>query len=333
MDVPRSVGAFALLVVGSAAAIGALPGRGILYGSDGRAGNLLTIDPATGIGSVVGPIAAGQQIRSLATDPATGILYAGTGGNASRLYRVDPVTGAGTLVGDTGLGKAMISAMDFGPDGRLYASVNLTGTGGTGGDHLATIATTTGTASVIGAFGACTGVTIPSTGEGSCSIEGIEGLAFDAAGDLHGVLRGSDQSSGAPGLYLIDPATAQATFAVAVRDASGEDVLTVALQGSCAGTLYGGAGGAGSPPGESNPTPPKPYAGFLSTITPATGVVTFPGISSATGGVDDLSGLAFAQSCGVPTIPALSPLPLGFLAALLAAAGWLTLRLVPAGRA
>ncbi|HKI85448.1 MAG TPA: hypothetical protein VKA53_01760, partial [Thermoanaerobaculia bacterium] len=95
-----------------AASLLALPGRGTLYGTDGRNGNLLTVDPTTGAGTLVGSIAGGIQIRSLAVDPATGILYAGTGGSQALLYRVDPTTGLGTLVSDTGLGKAMISRMD-----------------------------------------------------------------------------------------------------------------------------------------------------------------------------------------------------------------------------
>ncbi len=337
----RALCVCSILTVGASTALLALPGRGILYGSDGQGGDLLTVDPATGVGTLVGQIAGGTQIRSLATDPATGVLYAGSGGNVGALlYSVDPGTGVGTLVGDTGLGQAMISGMDFSWNGVLYASVNLTGSGGTGGDNLVTIDPATGHATLVGAFGTCTGVTIPSTGTGTCTIEGIEGLAFDPSGALWGVLRGSAQSSGSPGLYRIDTATGQATFVVPVRDAAGDDQLVTSLQFACDGTLYAGTGGAGPPtPADTAPPatliagslPATTLVGYLATIDPATGLLTYVGGTSATNG-DDLSGLAFSDVCSVVMVPALDPASLALLGLLLLAGGWFVLARRPPRR-
>lgn len=57
---------------------------------------------------------------------------------------------------------------------HLSAAVNLAGDGGTGSDHLAIVDKNTGAATVVGPFGSCTGVSIPTQGNGSCTIEGAE---------------------------------------------------------------------------------------------------------------------------------------------------------------
>jgi len=177
-----------------------------LFGTDANGGHLLTIDPATGTGTIVGPIGVEGEpvgvVPTLAIDPTTGIMYAATGAGNPNLYRVDPATGATTLIGSTGLGVAAVGDMTFRADGTLYAAVNIVGDGGTGAEHLAIMDKTTGEATVIGPFGRCT----PS----SCTIEGMEAIAFDASGTLWGAVseRGS---SGTPGLYKIDPTTGTAT--------------------------------------------------------------------------------------------------------------------------
>lgn len=168
----------------------ASPGHGALYGTDASGGNLLVIDTFNGAGRVVGPISPGLAVPSLATDPVARTMYAGGGGGNPVVLRVDPCTGAGVLVGDSGLGVAAIGGMDFqftAPESSLlYASVNIAGDGGTGSDHLATIDTTTGLATVIGPYGVCMGVTLPSQGDGSCTIEGMETIAFAQNGTLYG---------------------------------------------------------------------------------------------------------------------------------------------------
>jgi hypothetical protein len=263
------------------------PGAGALYGTDASGGNLITVDPLTGAGVVVGPMGAGV-VPALAVDPTTGVLYAGGGGAAASLYIVDRATGATTLVGNTGLGFAAIGGMDFRADGTLFAAVNIAGDGGTGSDHLAIIDQATGAAAILGAFGTCVGVTVPSSGGGSCTIEGIEAIAFDAAGTLWGA-HSARGAAGAPGLYTISPASGAAAFVAPIEDASGFPPSggIVSLQVACDGTLYGGTARA---------IPPGTDGGRLVTIDPATGLFTFAGLVSATGG-NSLGALAFQDAC------------------------------------
>jgi hypothetical protein len=158
------------------------------------------------------------------------------------------------------------------------------GDGGTGSDHLATIDKATGTATVIGPFGTC-------SGPFSCSIEGIEGIAFDRSGTLWGSLSARG-AAGTPGLYRIDPATGGATFVAPILNSSGAPPSggVVSLQFACDGSLYGGtATGITAPDG-----------GRLVTIDPATGVFSFVGSVSATTG-NSLGALAFQDSRCLPT--------------------------------
>jgi len=271
----------------------AAPGTGTLYGTDAFNGNLITINPATGSASVVGPLGVGQ-IPSLAVDPLTGIIYAGGGGGIPNIYTVDPAIGI-TGVGDTGLGIAAVEALDFNKAGTLYASVNIAGGAGTGADHLAIIDKATGAATVVGPYGSCTGVTIPSTAEGSCTIEGMAGIAFDAAGNLWGSHR--TVAAGTPGLYRINVATGAATFVAPFLDASGAEPSggVTSLQFACNGTLYGGT---------AFPVSPATDGGNLITINPATG-----GFSTIGKAVQDasLGALAFQAACPTPPrIPAAS---------------------------
>ena len=249
---------------------------GTLFGTDASNGNLITVDRATGTAAVVGPIDGGRSFPALAVDPVSGIMYGGTGGGGPDLYSIDTLLGTGTFVGNTGLGFAGIGALEFRDDGTLFASVNIAGDGGTGSDHLATIDPVAGTATVIGPYGACMGVVVPTVGGGSCDIEGMEALAFDSAGTLWGALSARG-AAGSPGLYTIDPASGAATFQAPILDGGGNPPSggVVSLRFACDGTLYGGTareiGGAGD-------------GGRLVTIDPGTGLFSFVGAVSATGG-------------------------------------------------
>ncbi len=233
-----ALGICALAVVAVVVAVGhlpaqevrAVPGTGTLFGTDASGDHLLTVNPVTGAGAIVGGMFIGS-VPSLAVDPATGTIYAGQGGGAPNIYTVDKGSGAATLVGDSGLGFAAIGGMDFTPDGTLYAAVNIVGDGGTGSDHLATINKATGAATVIGPFGACP----PS---GLCTIEGMEGIAFDASGTLWGA-HSARGAAGAAGLYTINAATGAATLVTPIADAAGAPSGgVVSIQFACDGTLY-----------------------------------------------------------------------------------------------
>ena len=189
----------------------AAPGTGILLGTNANGGVLLDVNPGTGAAVPIGPMGVGVT-PSLATDPLTGVDYVATGAGNPVLFTVNPVNAVTALVGNTGLGFAAVGGMDFDSAGNLYAAVNIAGDGGTGSDHLAILNINNGQATIIGPFGACQGVPpIPVGGSGSCTIEGIEGIAFDASGTLWGVhtARGA---AGPPGLYTINPGSGAAAF-------------------------------------------------------------------------------------------------------------------------
>ena len=177
-----------------------------LFGTDASGGTLLKLDRRTGESTVVGFTGVGSN-PSLAIDPVKGTMYLGGGGGMPLVYTVDKTTGAATLLGDSGLGFAAIGGMDFFRILHfrlLFASVNIAGDGGTGSDHLAIIDTATGAASIIGPYGSCTGVELPSNGGGSCTIEGMEAIAFDKIGRLWGAVSARG-AAGTPGLYKINP--------------------------------------------------------------------------------------------------------------------------------
>ncbi len=287
-----SVIVISLILIGSPVlqSVLANPGTGILYGTDANGSNLLTVNTATGMAAIAGNMGIGAS-PSLSVDPTTGIIYVGTGGGAPNLYTVTPV-GVATLVapagpnGNTGLGVAAVGGMDFDSSGTLYAAVNIAGDGGTGSDHLATLNKVTGVATIIGPFGACVGVVVPSAGGGSCTIEGIEGIAFDAAGNMLGV-KTQRGAAGAPGLYSININTGAANFLVPLLNAAGAPASGgfASIQFACNGTLFGGTARAIQ----------VNDGGFLATINPVTGQFTLKP-NAATGG-SSLGALGFGSAC------------------------------------
>jgi hypothetical protein len=269
------------------------PGSGMLYGSDGYSSNTLIIDPATGASVVLGP-AGVSSTPALAMDPMTGILYGGEGGGNPNLYTVNTDDGSWSLVapvipgcGNTNLGYSGISDMDFHPDGTLYAAVNVVGTNGTGGDHLAILDKHTGLATLVGAFGSCWRLppACRTLSTGSCSIDGISGLAFDADGNLWA----ARNKGGELGLYQVDLATGAATFHAPLLDAAGNPPAggVVSMRFGCDGTLYGGT---------TRTNNQSLNGGFLLTIDAQTGLFTQVSTESATGGTG-LGGLAFSGGC------------------------------------
>jgi hypothetical protein len=97
----------------------AVPGQGTLYGTSPN--ELITINPATGIGTVVGPNAASRGFPGFAIDPATGLSFAGQGAGSDSIFNVDLDTGAATFLGFMN-GGVVASGLDFSPNGVLFAS-------------------------------------------------------------------------------------------------------------------------------------------------------------------------------------------------------------------
>lgn len=275
----------------------AAPGLGTLYGTDPD--DLIIINPFTGTGTLVGNM-GGSGFPGFAIDPSTGIAYAAGGAGSDSIMTVDLGNGATSVLGSLNLGLAVASALEFRHDGVLFASVNIVADGGSGGDHLAIIDTATGNATILGSFGNCTGVSIPSNGSGSCTLDGIEAIAFDNAGILWGSLRTSPTSVGTPGLYRINPSTGQAIFVEPILDSIGQPPPrggVVSLQFACDGTLYGGTAPSSQQSGD---------GGFLVTIDTDTGVFEFVGIVSASNEGGALGGLSFNSDCRGQDIPTLS---------------------------
>lgn len=84
------------------------PITGILYGTTGRnsptsPGFLITIDTATGAGTVVGDLTAGTEAAADITFAADGTLYGWLEPGLDDLATIDLTTGAATVVGDAGL--------------------------------------------------------------------------------------------------------------------------------------------------------------------------------------------------------------------------------------
>ena len=89
---------------------------------------LRTLDPTTGISTLIGSTGINSPIAGLAYDETTATMYGLTGGAAggsSNLVTVNLATGAATVIGSVGFNGG---SLEFGPDGNLYGgSTGLTG--------------------------------------------------------------------------------------------------------------------------------------------------------------------------------------------------------------
>jgi hypothetical protein len=107
---------------------GLVPGPNAAFLTLTVSGNLDSINPATGVTTVVGPTGLGDC--SLPTSPCGptaanslvrlgGTVYATDLGND--LYTVNPLTGAATLIGPTGIPAVPPNLLDTNPDGSFNA--------------------------------------------------------------------------------------------------------------------------------------------------------------------------------------------------------------------
>ena len=116
---------------------------------------LTTVDIGTGIVSTVGATGVSSPLGGLAYDVATSVMYGiSAGGSTAELFTIDLSTGAATSVGlvtINGESFGGTTALEFGPDGVLYALPNVRSSiyG-----HLLSIDSQTGAATDLGYTGA-----------------------------------------------------------------------------------------------------------------------------------------------------------------------------------
>ena len=200
MNLPRTrtrllVAALACLAIETSTSTAAVVpvSDGVLYGvsntgvSNHVTSTLYKIDPATGVGTVIGEVGAGQRhyVGGLAYDPIAEKLYGSLGAN---LVEIDPATATKTIIGST---KNTFSDLTFDPtSGKLYG-INRESRGFSAYDRIFDIDTDTGEATLLGNL-------LPANSL-------IEGIAYDPLRDLfHGVSRSRQ-------LYTFDPETLQGT--------------------------------------------------------------------------------------------------------------------------
>jgi len=183
----------------------ALADTGVLYGSTGNSdgGRLLTIDPSTGEGTLIGSTGLGA-VPGLAIN-SSGEIY-GTEPTGGDFYRIDAATGTAVFTASTGLSR--LEAIAFDTSDVLYGISSSNG-------NLYTIDPTTGNTNLIGFSGF------------------FKGLSFDPTdGSLWASERFNDE------LYTIDPSTGSATLVGKIGAGGSPD-----LHFDVAGNLYATQGG------------------------------------------------------------------------------------------
>lgn len=211
------------------------PTTGVLYGVTGNADadaprSLVTIDKATGAGTVIGAISVGETAADI-TFGADGTLYGWLEPGSDDLATIDLSTGAATIVGDSGL-STFGSALAGNGDTLTFA-----GEGASGCLHQ--IDTSTGAAS-------CP-VTLAGT-DGNA----LSAAAYDAAGRLYA---SHQLGGGAYELIRIDPSTG----AITVVGATSDDLDAIAFDAAQPLSAAKVADAATSAPGGTN--------GYTITIT------------------------------------------------------------------
>ncbi len=193
------------------AGIGAKPPRpGTILASTGRFDSLLTINPTTGRGTVVGTTKGFGRITDLEFR-ADGVLFGAA--DQGQIVTVDVITGAPTRIGSF---SGLITALEFDAAGRLYGAYS---SFSTAISQLVAINTTTGALSFIG----------------SISFQDVGGLSFAPDGSLLGVIGGFSTTGG--DLIRINTLTGRGTL---IGRTGFRDVA--ALEFDRLGKLYAGLG-------------------------------------------------------------------------------------------
>ena len=215
--------------IGSQGPVGSITGlaydgnHDVLYGCSPSNNSLYTLDPGTGLATLVGPTGF-SNINGLAYDPATDTLYC-TDLNNNVLFTVDVATGAGTLIG-TISGAGAIEGLGFDPaTDTLYGLDDIS-------DRVYRLDTTTAVATPL---------------PNPVGRSGLwRGLSWDSE---QGVLWATTVNPGE--LHRVDPATGVGSFigsplsfvqGLAFRDGSDPFVLTI--PGPCPGPATASVSGA-----------------------------------------------------------------------------------------
>lgn len=215
-------------------------------------GNVIRIDKTTGAGALVG--FSGFVGTNSAASDSSGRMFTiiGIPGGLGQLIEIDPTTGAGSVAlefpgcpSSVGVG---VRGMAFDSRDTLFVALDVGAFSDP--DVLATIDTTTGACSEIGAMG----------------LTGVQGLAFDAADNLFCV-----NVSFPAGLCSVDVTTGVATQIVGADNPNSDDQ---ALEFDADGTLFGA---------RANLIRIDPITGAV-TIVGATGFTDIRGLASVPAG-------------------------------------------------
>jgi hypothetical protein len=193
------------------------PLTGVLYGSSANSnpatrGKLITINPATGLVTVVGAFnaGAGNTMADIKFD-STGNLYGISATGGANLYTVNITTGQGTIVAASGLTFTSGGGLAISPSGTFYGVPQ--------GNDFGTFDPTTGAYTFVGTLATPAG-----------NNTSYSALAFDG-NTLYGVDLGSP-----PHLLIIDPTTVNTTDigstvssidAIAFKPAAAQPALSV----------------------------------------------------------------------------------------------------------
>lgn len=222
--------AFAVLVgfTGAPAVMGSTAVAAPIMHVHDSAGNLGTVDVATGVVSPIGNM--GVQLTDIAFSP-TGALY---GLSFGQFYSINPTTAAVTLIGNHGVNGG--NALVFGSDGTLYAA-------GFGSGSLYTIAPATGATTNLGNMGFASG--------GDLAFNGGNLYLADSASRLVKVDLGTPSNSSVVGSFGVGSVFGLATgndgnlYAVAgttiysVNTATGAATNPVSFGGQGLGQAFG----------------------------------------------------------------------------------------------
>ncbi|MFN0020991.1 MAG: beta strand repeat-containing protein [Pirellulaceae bacterium] len=190
--------------------------QGLLLGADDGDVHLLSIDPATGVATILASgVGGGSGYNDLARNPVTGVLFGSQARNNSGLYQLSTSPFTETLIGFMG---GNVRGLAWSPNGAILYGYR---------------------DSVLGTINPGTAAFTPIADSG---IGFIGGMAFQPG---TGVLFAVTNVRGVQGLYTINTTTAAATF---IGNPGSNDYNSLTFLAD--GTLLGGIGRAASNPGD-----------------------------------------------------------------------------------